>query len=138
MQRGPDMRPVLLELDGFCSYRTKATIDFREADFFVLVGPTGSGKSTVIDAMVFALYGTVPRWDDRNAVAPALAPTVNRGVVRLIFEAGGKRYVAARDIRRTGSRSPTVREARLSSSFPPTLSVCLTTRPSRSPPAPGW
>lgn len=107
------MRPILLDLEGFCSYRTKATIDFRDADFFVLVGPTGSGKSTVIDAMVFALYGTVPRWDDRNAVAPALAPTVNRGVVRLIFEAGGKRYVAARDIRRTGSRSPTVREARL-------------------------
>lgn len=107
------MRPILLELDGFCSYRTKAKIDFREANFFVLVGPTGSGKSTVIDAMVFALYGTVPRWGERNAVAPALAPTVNRGVVRLIFDAGGKRYVAARDIRRVGRGSPSVREARI-------------------------
>lgn len=107
------MRPILLELDGFCSYRTKARIDFREANFFVLVGPTGSGKSTVIDAMVFALYGTVPRWGERNAVAPALAPTVNRGVVRLIFDAGGKRYVAARDIRRVGRGNPSVREARI-------------------------
>lgn len=109
------MRPVLLELEGFASYRTKTTIDFRDTDFFVLVGPTGSGKSTVIDAMVFALYGTVPRWDDRNAVAPALAPTVNRGVVRLIFDVGGERYAATRDIRRSGGRTPTVsiREGRL-------------------------
>lgn len=107
------MRPVLLELEGFCSYRAKARIDFRDADFFVLVGSTGSGKSTVIDALVFALYGTVPRWDDRNAVAPALAPTVSRGVVRLIFDAGGDRYVAARDIRRVGRGKPSVREARI-------------------------
>lgn len=65
--------------------------------------------------MVFALYGTVPRWDDRGAVAPALAPTVNRGLVRLIFDVGGKRYVALRDIRRSGGRNPSVsvREARL-------------------------
>lgn len=109
------MRPVLLEMDGFCSYRTRTTVDFRDADFFALVGATGSGKSTVIDAMVFALYGTVPRWDNRSAVAPALAPTVNRGVVRLIFDAGGKRYVAVRDVRRGGGRTGavTVREARL-------------------------
>lgn len=109
------MRPVQLDLEGFASYRANTTIDFRNADFFVLVGPTGSGKSTVIDAMVFALYGTVPRWDDRGAVAPALAPTVNRGLVRLIFDVGGKRYVALRDIRRSGGRNPSVsvREARL-------------------------
>jgi DNA repair protein SbcC/Rad50 len=109
------MRPVLLEMKGFTSYRTEARIDFRDADFFVLMGPTGSGKSTVIDAMVFALYGTVPRWDNRSAVAPALAPTVNSGVVRLIFDAGGKRYTALRDVRRGSGRNPTVtvREARL-------------------------
>lgn len=109
------MRPILLEIDGFCSYRTKAVIDFCDADFFVLVGPTGSGKSTVIDAMVFALYGTVPRWDDRSAVAPALAPSATRGVVRLIFDAGGKRYVVLRDVRRSGGKTSavSVKEARL-------------------------
>lgn len=107
------MRPVLLEMEGFASYRQRASVDFRDADFFVLVGATGSGKSTVIDAMIFALYGTVPRWGERNAVAPALAPTVNRGTVRLIFDAGGQRYVAARDVRRSRSGGVTVREARL-------------------------
>jgi exonuclease SbcC len=109
------MRPVLLEMDGFASYRKAASVDFRDADFFVLVGPTGSGKSTIIDAMVFALYGTVPRWGDRAAVAPALAPTATRGWVRLIFDIGGRRYAAVRDIRRSGgkSQSVTVKEARL-------------------------
>lgn len=109
------MRPIQLDLEGFASYRAKTTVDFRDADFFVLVGPTGSGKSTVIDSMVFALYGTVPRWGDRNAVAPALAPTVNRGVVRLIFDVGGKRYAAIRNVRRSGGKNPTVsiKEARL-------------------------
>ncbi|ANE83141.1 hypothetical protein A7U43_21810 [Mycobacterium adipatum] len=104
-----------LDLEGFASYRSRTIIDFRDADFFVLVGPTGSGKSTVIDAMVFSLYGTVPRWDDRNAVAPTLAPTVNRGVVRLIFDVGGERYAALRDVRRSGGKNPTVsvKEARL-------------------------
>ncbi len=109
------MRPILLELKGFASYRTEATVDFRDTDFFVLAGPTGSGKSTVIDAIVFALYGTVPRWDDRNAVAPALAPTASKAVVRLIFDAGGKRYSATRDVRRSGGKNPTVsiKEGRL-------------------------
>ncbi len=109
------MRPVLLELDGFCSYRTKVRVDFRDADFFVLVGPTGAGKSTIIDAMIFALYGTVPRWDNRSAVAPALAPTANRGVVRLIFDLAGRRFSVVRDVRRGGGKTQavTVREARL-------------------------
>ncbi|HST65981.1 MAG TPA: AAA family ATPase [Mycobacteriales bacterium] len=62
------MRPVLLDLDGFGSFRHPCTVDFRDADFFALVGPTGAGKSTVVDAIVFALYGSVPRWENRRAV----------------------------------------------------------------------
>ncbi len=45
------MRPVLLDLAGFGSFREPTTVDFPDADFFALVGPTGSGKSTVIDAI---------------------------------------------------------------------------------------
>ena len=73
------MRPVRLDLDGFASFREPTTVDFTDADFFVLVGPTGSGKSTVIDALTFALYGTVPRWSDRRAVKYGLAPTAGPG-----------------------------------------------------------
>ncbi|MFL6131020.1 MAG: AAA family ATPase, partial [Mycobacteriales bacterium] len=107
------MRPVLLDLDGFGSFRAPARVDFRDADYFALVGPTGAGKSTVIDAMVFALYGSVPRWDDRRAVSWALAPSVSRGLVRLVFDVAGSRYVAVRELRRSARGAVTVRNARL-------------------------
>jgi len=107
------MRPVLLEMAGFASFREPTTVDFRDAEYFALVGPTGSGKSTVIDALTFALYGSVPRWDDRRTVALALAPTVGRGTVRLVFDVGGARFVVARELRRATSGAVSVRSARL-------------------------
>jgi DNA repair protein SbcC/Rad50 len=107
------MRPVLLEMHGFAAFREPATVDFRDAEYFALVGPTGSGKSTVIDAMTFALYGSVPRWDDLKVVKLALAPSVNRGAVRLVFDVGGARYVVARELRRSAKGGVTVRSARL-------------------------
>ncbi|WP_343939753.1 SMC family ATPase, partial [Pseudonocardia zijingensis] len=107
------MRPVLLEMAGFGSFREPTTVDFTGADYFAFVGPTGAGKSTVIDALTFALYGSVPRWDNSRTVALALAPTVNRGTVRLVFDVGGARYVVARELRRAASGSVSVRGARL-------------------------
>src|SRR5829696_4156029 len=107
------MRPVLLDLDGFGSFRAPCTVDFRDADWFALVGPTGAGKSTVVDAIVFALYGSVPRWEDRRAVGWALAPTASRGVVSLTFDVGTARYVVARELRRSAAGKVTVKSARL-------------------------
>src|SRR5579863_6692505 len=97
------MRPVMLDMHGFASFRDEAHVDFTDADFFALIGPTGSGKSTVIDAMTFALYGSVPRWGRKGMVSLALAPTVARGTVKLVFEVDRQRYVVARELRRTGA-----------------------------------
>ena len=112
------MRPVLLEMAGFGSFREPTTVDFAGVEYFALVGPTGSGKSTVIDAMTFALYGSVPRWDNARTVALALAPTVARGTVRFVFDVAGRaggteRYVVARELRRAASGGVSVRTARL-------------------------
>ena len=94
------MRPLRLDMAGFAVFRDQTTVDFTDTDFFALVGPTGAGKSTVLDAICFALYGTVPRWGNRNAVANALAPSSNEARVRLVFESSGDRYVATRVVRR--------------------------------------
>lgn len=96
------MRPVRLEMNGFASFRSETVIDFEGTDFFALIGPTGAGKSTVIDAMVFALYGSAPRWGRSNAIQYALAPTTNSATVRLVFDVGNQRYQVAREVRRTG------------------------------------
>ncbi len=117
------MRPVQLTLDGFASFRESTTIDFGEADYFALVGPTGSGKSTVLDAMIFALYGTAPRWGKKNAIADALAPTTSRCTVSLVFDVAGHRYQVAREVRRTGA-APQQRNVSLVRFHDPTARTC--------------
>ncbi|MEJ3743648.1 SMC family ATPase [Actinomycetes bacterium KLBMP 9797] len=96
------MRPVRLDMAGFTVFRDETRIDFTDADFFALVGPTGSGKSTVLDAICFALYGQVPRWGTSRGIANALAPSATEARVRLVFESAGARYVATRVVRRDG------------------------------------
>src|SRR3982750_1510626 len=87
------MRPLRLDLAGFTVFRDETTVDFTDADYFALVGPTGSGKSTVLDAVCFALYGTVPRWGGTRGIANALAPSAAEARVRLGFESAGDRDV---------------------------------------------
>ncbi len=107
------MRPLRLVLDGFGSYRRAADIDFCGVGFFALTGPTGSGKSTVIDGLCFALYGTVPRWGKENVIAHALAPAANSCRVCLVFEAAGARYAAVRALTRDKKGQVHTKEARL-------------------------
>ena len=58
------MRPKLLEIEGLQSFTDVQVIDFEalgETGLFGIFGPTGSGKSTILDAITFALYGRVKR-----------------------------------------------------------------------------
>jgi len=60
------VRPKLLEIEGLQSFRELQRIDFDtlgQTGLFGIFGPTGSGKSTVLDAITFALYGKVKRAD---------------------------------------------------------------------------
>jgi exonuclease SbcC len=57
------MRLHHLEVTGFGPFADRVRIDFdalSEAGLFLLSGPTGAGKSSVLDAVCFALYGDVP------------------------------------------------------------------------------
>ena len=101
------MRPLRLELEGFTSFRERTKVSFEDTDLFVLTGATGSGKSSLIDAMVFALYGAVPRYENRTVVAPVISQGKVQARVRLDFEAGGREYTAVRVVRRVGSGAST-------------------------------
>ena len=105
------MRPLRLELEGFTSFREPRSVSFEDTGLFVLTGATGSGKSSLIDAMVFALYGSVPRYDNRNLVAPVVSQGKVQARVRLDFEVDGREYTAARVVRRTPSGGASTKEA---------------------------
>lgn len=107
------MRPLQVEMHGFGAFRSPTVVDFGDTDFFALVGPTGSGKSTVIDAICFALYGSVPRYDDKRLVGSAMSVGHAETKVRLTFEVGGERYAAFRWVRRSKDGKVTTKEARL-------------------------
>ncbi|MBZ0266365.1 AAA family ATPase [bacterium] len=54
------MRPLRLIMTAFGPYAGREELDFRmlgEHDFFLIHGPTGGGKTTILDAITFALYG---------------------------------------------------------------------------------
>ena len=53
------MRPRKLTMQAFGSYGKKTEIDFQKAEqnLFLITGDTGAGKTTIFDAIVFALYG---------------------------------------------------------------------------------
>lgn len=63
------MIPVQLTIEGLYSYRERQTIDFRnltEAGLFGIFGAVGSGKSSVLEAISFALYGETERLNMRD------------------------------------------------------------------------
>jgi len=59
------MKIKRLRLAGFGPFKTEQTVDFEAFDsdgIFLITGKTGAGKSSILDAICFALYGQVPRF----------------------------------------------------------------------------
>jgi exonuclease SbcC len=88
------MRPLRLEVKGFTAFRDRQEIDFTEVDVFAIAGPTGSGKSSLLDALTYALYGRVERVGDR--VSQLVSQGQPRMAVTLEFEVGHDRYRVTR------------------------------------------
>ena len=91
------MRPIRLRFAGINSYRTQQVVDFEKlgADgLFGIFGPTGSGKSTILDAITLALYGAVDRASNNTrGIIHQLEKTLE---VSFEFELGGRRYLVER------------------------------------------
>ena len=94
------MRPVRLILQAFGPYPEREVIDFRdavEAGLFGIYGPTGSGKSSIFNAMTFALFGEAAKTEQhssslRSDHADPNIPTE----VEFVFDVGARRLVILR------------------------------------------
>lgn len=95
------MRPVRLEMTAFGSYGEKTVLDFTrlKSDLFLITGDTGAGKTTIFDAIVFALYGEVSG-SDRTAemMHSDYTEKSTDTVVRLVFAQQGKTYTVERSM----------------------------------------
>ncbi|MWJ33771.1 AAA family ATPase, partial [Saccharibacillus sp. WB 17] len=104
------MKPITLRLSGLQSYREAQEIDFTElceTGLFGIFGPTGSGKSTVLDAITLAMYGKVERaYGGTQGIMNHSEDTL---YVAFTFElesaAGVRRFRVERRFKRTGEVS---------------------------------
>lgn len=103
------MRPIRLEMQAFGPYVKKQIIDFEglsEKGIFLIKGPTGSGKTTIFDAMTFALYGgssgdadgTKYGRNDFEEWRCNQAQKEDVTIVSFEFEANGQRYIFRRSL----------------------------------------
>ncbi len=96
------MRLKYLKLEHINSFE-KATIDFEKLpEIYLVSGPTGSGKSTIFDAICGALYGKTPR---ANSLKELLMHTKSKGLIELAFEFDTKSFFIQRKITPSGVKS---------------------------------
>ncbi|MQA00644.1 MAG: AAA family ATPase, partial [Dehalococcoidia bacterium] len=88
------MKPLRLEVKGFTAFREQAVVDFEGRRLFAITGPTGAGKSSLLDAMTWALYGQVPRVG--GSTRQLIAHGEQAMSVLFEFSVRGKRYRVAR------------------------------------------
>ena len=94
------MRPIKLTMSAFGPYASKQVIDFEELNgrnIFVISGKTGAGKTTIFDAISYALYGEASG-DSRetDSLRSHFADDNTETYVELEFELRGERYTVNR------------------------------------------
>ncbi len=87
------MKPVRLEFEGFLSHAESTVIDFTDLRAAVIVGPNGSGKTSIVEAIVWCLFGK------GRGRGPDDFVSTGQSLCRVAFEfdVGGARYRAERE-----------------------------------------
>jgi exonuclease SbcC len=95
------MRPLELRLRNFRSYFGETTFDLRDRALVGIVGPIGSGKSSILDAVAFALYGKTPAGG--AATKALIHQRAADAAVALRFELENDVWEAVRSLRIKGA-----------------------------------
>lgn len=103
------MRPIRLEMAAFGSYAEKTVIDFSKISngLFLITGDTGAGKTTIFDAITYALYGqTSGGKRDGNMMRSQYADEDSETYVELTFSYRSENYTIRRnpEYQRLGKR----------------------------------
>ncbi|WP_281758425.1 AAA family ATPase, partial [Succinatimonas hippei] len=94
------MKILRVELSNLNSLRGTFTIDFTDEAFtssgiFAITGPTGAGKSTILDAICLALYSKTPRLNDIGSSNEIMTRSEGTCMAKVIFETANKHYLAS-------------------------------------------
>ena len=94
------MRPITLTMKAFGSFINE-TVSFEDfkSGLYLVVGETGAGKTTIFDAIVFALFGRASGSNrDTDMMHSDYVDKSMDTEVKLVFARGGKQYTATRTI----------------------------------------
>lgn len=98
------MRPLRLQIAGLRSWTTERELHFTDVDLAAVVGPTGAGKSSILEAIVYTLYNTSTYERRAGSLISSDAKTMS---VTLDFEADGEQWRVTRATSR-GNYPPSV------------------------------
>ncbi|MDR2692926.1 MAG: SMC family ATPase [Chitinispirillales bacterium] len=103
------MKPIKLTMSAFGSYAGEETLDFTElgeSGLYLITGETGSGKTTIFDAVSFALFGEASGSgrDRYPMLCSDFADDGAKTFVELDFASGDNKYRVRREIKRTGGQ----------------------------------
>ena len=112
------MKPIRLEFQAFLSYKNNTVIDFTnlENSIFLIDGDTGAGKTTIFDAMCYALYGEASDSARGSNFKSDYADKDTESFVKFTFEEQGEVYQVTRypaynrDKKRKGKEEGDIRE----------------------------
>jgi len=98
------VRPTKLTVQGLTAFRKPVEVDFSDLDLFAITGPTGAGKSSLVDAITYALFGQAPRIG--RSIRELISQGEDRLKVSLEFTVRGDSYRIFRESSRKSQRPP--------------------------------
>lgn len=107
------MKPLKLTMQAFSTYLNMVTIDFtalNEKGLYLISGDTGAGKTTIFDAICYALYGETSGQRSSDIFRSNFAPYQMPTIVELEFLLHGRNYLVHREfsLRESGKKRPDI------------------------------
>ncbi len=102
------MKPILLSIKAFGAFTNQQHIDFRVFEknhLFLIHGSTGAGKTTIFDAMCYALYGQTSGDRQADSMRAERAKIEDATIIRFVFSISSEYYLVERKLIKIKKRS---------------------------------